>query len=243
MVLSDIHGNWEALQAVLKAAAGEYDQIVCCGDLVGYGADPNPVVEWTVANVQHCVRGNHDRACAGLEDLEWFNPVAKAAALWTQGQLTESNTQFVRELPKGPMVVDGFEIVHGSPLDEDEYLITLKDATEAFRYVQGSVVFFGHTHIQGGFSWRTRKIEAIGRPAPDQARVLLDLDQDRAFLINPGSVGQPRDGDPRAGYVLLDTENHMLFYCRIAYDIAAAQRKIRAAGLPDVLAVRLSRGR
>jgi predicted phosphodiesterase len=117
LILSDIHANWEALETVLDRATGKYDEVLCCGDLIGYGADPNAVCDWCRAHVKVVVRGNHDKASVGLEDLEWFNPVAKAAALWTQAALTPENAEYVRNLPQGPITMDGFQIIHGSPLD------------------------------------------------------------------------------------------------------------------------------
>jgi predicted phosphodiesterase len=244
LVISDLHSNWEALQAVLDEAAGKYDQIVCCGDLVGYGADPNPVVDWVRQNVKATVRGNHDRACVGLEDLEWFNPVAQVASLWTMEQLSLDNAEFIRNLPMGPVAVDKFQLIHGSPVDEDDYLVNAVDAGGAFPYAESSLLFFGHTHLQGGFRWRREQVQPIGRLHPEwQTRYLLEIEPDCAYLINPGSVGQPRDGDPRAGYVLYDTDNELLLYHRVPYDIETAQRKIREAGLPELLAARLSAGK
>jgi len=147
LILSDIHANWEGLQAVLEHARGKYDQVLCCGDLIGYGADPNPVTEWVRAHVITVVRGNHDKAAAGLDDLEWFNPVARAAAVWTQQELTADNADYIRNLPKGPLMLDGFEVVHGSPLDEDEYMLAAADAGLAFGYLDTALTFFGHTHV------------------------------------------------------------------------------------------------
>jgi predicted phosphodiesterase len=244
LVISDLHSNWEALQAVLQDAAGRYDEILCCGDLVGYGADPNPVVEWVRENVKATVRGNHDRACVGLEDLEWFNPVAQAASIWTMGELSPQNADFIRGLPMGPVPVMDFQLIHGSPVDEDDYLVNAVDAGGAFPYAESSLLFFGHTHLQGGFRWRRQQVQSIGRLHPEwQTRFLLEVDPDCAYLINPGSVGQPRDGDPRAGYVLYEKDNELLYYHRVAYDIETAQRKIREAGLPELLAARLAVGK
>lgn len=243
LIVSDLHGNWEALQAVLERADGAYDQILCCGDLVGYGADPNPVVDWVRANVSLVVRGNHDKASAGLEDLEWFNPVAKAATLWTRQELTPENCDYIRKLPKGPLSIAGFQIVHGSPLDEDEYMIGASDAGQTFAYLDTPLAFFGHTHLQGGFIWSSYRVETIGKPNSRTERLLLELDPDCAYLINPGSVGQPRDGDARTAFVLYDPDDRFLFYHRLPYDVAAAQSKIRSAGLPGLLADRLGVGR
>jgi predicted phosphodiesterase len=244
LVISDLHSNWEALQAVLQDAAGKYDQILCCGDLVGYGADPNPVVEWVRVHVSATVRGNHDRACVGLEDLEWFNPVAQVASVWTMEHLSPQNAEFIRNLPMGPVPVKHFQLIHGSPVDEDDYLVNAVDAGSAFPYAESSLIFFGHTHLQGGFRWRREEVQAIGRLHPEwQTRYLLEVDPECAYMINPGSVGQPRDGDPRAGYVLYDTENEILFYHRVPYDIETTQRKILEAGLPELLAARLAVGK
>ncbi|MGI8988190.1 MAG: metallophosphoesterase family protein [Bryobacteraceae bacterium] len=244
LVLSDIHSNWEALQAALDSAKGQYDRILCCGDLVGYGADPNPVLDWARENVHLVVRGNHDRACAGMENLEWFNPVARLATIWTQGELTQENSRWVRNLPKGPLAVEKFQLIHGSPLHEDEYLVGVSDASQAFPYLETPLVFFGHTHLQGGFMWCRQNVQAIGKPHPPrQSQMLLDLDPDCAYLVNPGSIGQPRDGDSRASYVLFDPSDGFLFYRRVSYDIETAQRKIRNAGLPELLAKRLAVGR
>lgn len=243
LILSDIHANWEALEAVLAAAAGHYDQILCCGDLVGYGADPNAVVDWARTSMAVTIRGNHDRAAVGLEDLEWFNPAARIAALWTQDQLTPQNADFLRNLPKGPAPIGGFHLVHGSPLDEDEYLVGSADASLVFSYVSSRVTFFGHTHLQGGFIWNHSRTEAVGKISQFSERQLLDIDPDCLYLLNPGSVGQPRDGDPRAGYILYDPEDQFLFYHRLPYAVEAAQEKIRRAGLPAPLADRLAVGR
>ncbi len=243
LIISDLHGNWEALQAVIDQARGQYQQVLCCGDLIGYGADPNAVVEWCREHVSVVVRGNHDKASVGLEDLEWFNPVARAAAVWTRDSLTPENFEYVRNLPKGPLSVNGFKVVHGSPLDEDEYMVGAGDAVQIFSYLDVPLAFFGHTHLQGGFILNHSRIETIGKTSPRSDRMLLDIDSDCVYLINPGSVGQPRDGDPRAGYVLYDPNDHYLQYFRLPYDIAGAQAKIRKAGLPPLLADRLAAGR
>jgi len=243
LILSDIHGNWEALEAVIRHAAGQYDHAVCCGDLIGYGADPNAVVDWVRANCTAVVRGNHDRACVGMEDLDWFNPVARLAALWTQRALTPENAAYTRDLPHGPLNINGFQLLHGSPLDEDEYVISAAEAAEAFTYLESRLAFFGHTHVQGGFLWNHSRVEALGKTSPLSDRRRLELHSDCAYLVNPGSVGQPRDGDPRAAYLLFNTAEQHLFYRRVPYDVSTAQEKIRSAGLPPILADRLAVGR
>jgi predicted phosphodiesterase len=243
LILSDIHGNWEGLEAVLAHAEGKYDQALCCGDLIGYGADPNAVTEWVRTHVSGVVRGNHDKASVGLDDLEWFNPVARYAAVWTQRELTPENAEYVRGLPKGPLPFEGFQVVHGSPLDEDEYMLEAADAGIIFSYLEFPLTFFGHTHLQGGFIWNHARVEIIGKTPDNDERQTLELESECVYLINPGSVGQPRDGDPRAAYALYNSDEHYVIFYRLAYDIAKAQEKIRRAGLPPLLADRLAVGR
>ncbi|MGO4881587.1 MAG: metallophosphoesterase family protein [Bryobacteraceae bacterium] len=241
--MSDIHANWEGLQAAMEHAAGRYDQVVCLGDLIGYGADPNAVTEWVREHAVMVVRGNHDKASVGLDDLEWFNPVARAAAVWTQHQLTPENADYIRNLPRGPLSLDGFQLVHGSPLDEDEYILDPIEAGMVFGYLEAPLTFFGHTHLQGGFIWNHARVETISKTPAREERQTLELDQDCAYMINPGSVGQPRDGDPRAAYVLYNSEERFLIFYRLPYDVRKAQEKIRRAGLPPLLADRLASGR
>ena len=151
LILSDIHSNREALQAVLADARGRYDQILCLGDLVGYGADPNAIVDWARNNVAAAVRGNHDRACIEPETLDFFRPAARTAAVWTREALTPENLRYLEGLPRGPLHYEGFDLVHGSPMDEDEYLFSLTDVAEIRSELQTGLTFFGHTHVQGGF--------------------------------------------------------------------------------------------
>lgn len=243
LILSDLHANWEALDAVVRHAEPDSDRIVCCGDLVGYGADPNAVVEWVRAKCYLVIRGNHDKACTGQEDLEWFNPVARAGAIWTCQKLTSENAAYVRDLQKGPAFVDGMQILHGSPWDEDEYVMAADEASDAFGYLESRLAFFGHTHLQGGFIWNHSRIETIRPVSPRQTRFAMSIDPSCGYLINPGSVGQPRDGDPRAGYATYDSDTGELVYHRVVYDVAAAQQKIYDAGLPPYLAERLGKGR
>jgi predicted phosphodiesterase len=243
LILSDLHANLQALDAVVAATTGHYDRALCCGDLIGYGANPNPVVEWVRAHCSHVVRGNHDKACTGLDDLEWFNPVARHAAIWTQRALSPDNAEFARNLPKGPLLIESFELVHGSPYDEDEYVLATDEATQAFNYLERRLTFFGHTHVQGGFIWNHSRVETIARTSLRCDSLAIEIDPDCAYLVNPGSTGQPRDGDPRAAYALYDSEASMLTYYRVEYDVAGAQKAIRNAGLPDILADRLSVGR
>jgi predicted phosphodiesterase len=242
LILSDLHANWEALEAVLEHARSDYDRILCCGDVVGYGADPDAVTEWTRANVAAIVRGNHDKACAGLDDLEWFNPVARQSAVWTHQIMKPANVDYLRDLAQGPARVNGFDILHGSPIDEDEYLISAVDAAQAAPFLEAPVSFFGHTHVQGGFLCHRNGVKRISSMGPDSDRETIELEPDVNYLINPGSVGQPRDGDPRGAYALYDPDARLVEFRRAAYNVASAQKKILAAGLPDLLALRLEAG-
>ncbi len=239
LIISDLHGNWEALSAVLSHAAGQYDSVLCCGDIVGYGADPNAIADWVRAHAAACIRGNHDRACASLAGIEWFNPLAQAATRWTHQALTDENRTWLCELPPGPHVVEDFQIVHGSPLHEDEYLLGIAEANEAFAYAAMPLTFFGHTHVQCGFEHNRLRTR---RWSNGELHRSVQIEDTSAYLVNPGSVGQPRDGNPLAGYALFDRGSRTLTLCRAEYDVGAAQRKIVDAGLPPALAQRLSYG-
>jgi predicted phosphodiesterase len=243
LILSDIHANWEALRAVLANAGSLYDRVVCCGDLVGYGADPDAVVQWVRSNVSSVVRGNHDKACAGLEDLEWFNPVARLSALWTQAATQPENIEYLRGLAQGPERINGFQILHGSPLDEDEYVVSEQDVAQVAPYLDCSLSFFGHTHLQGAFLCHRNGVKRLIATADTASgQEVLELENDVSYLINPGSVGQPRDGDRRAAYAIYDSEARLVSLCRTEYDVASAQKKILEAGLPELLAMRLGSG-
>ncbi len=236
LILSDIHGNLEALQAVISDAAGRYEQILCLGDLVGYGADPNAVTEWVEANAAVVIRGNHDRICSSEASAEYYNPAAQASVLWTRAALTESARTYLRNLPRGPVAVDEFDLTHGSPLDEDEYLIGIGDVSSLRGHLQSSLTWFGHTHLQGGFLLSRGGVKRIAANRP------LEIEPNYYFLINPGSVGQPRDGDWRAAYAVYSPVERTVEFRRVAYDVDRAAGKIRKAGLPDFLAVRLYEG-
>ncbi|MEO5924554.1 MAG: metallophosphoesterase family protein [Bryobacteraceae bacterium] len=240
LILTDIHGNREALEAVLADAEGLYDCVLCLGDVVGYGADPNAVSEWAREEASAVVRGNHDRACAGTESLELFNPAARSSAIWSRRALSAENKAYLNQLPQGPLRIEEplgtFLLVHGSPVDEDQYLSSMDDAALMEGHLELPATFFGHTHLQGGFRLAPAGVARIRPTQP------LKMEQGYNYLINPGSVGQPRDGDPRAAYVIYSIEDQTVEYRRVAYDIDGAAAKIRAAGLPEVLAKRLYDG-
>ncbi len=241
-VFADIHSNLEALEAALVAAAGlGVDRVTCCGDLVGYNADPNPVIALAQQAGMVTVMGNHDAVACGLEEPECFNPVARAAALWTREALTPENREFLRGLPAHAEVEGSLLLVHGSVLDRDAYLLEGATAEVDLRALEESypsviAAFFGHTHVPVAFS-----LGPEGGVETDlEPRVRLK--PGRRYLVNPGSVGQPRDRDPRLSFVVADLEAGELERHRVAYPVAKAARKVREAGLPEFLADRLERG-
>ncbi len=242
LILSDAHANWPALESVLADAEGAYDQTVCCGDLVGYNPDPGRVLEWTRAHCQAVVRGNHDKVVAGVESLEWFNEVAQVAARWTTAALSEDQLGYLRDLAMGPVKLEQFHVWHGSLRDEDEYLTVPREAVPAFEGLEHPLGFFGHTHLQGAFFSKQRKLGAIPAVPKKASETAIELEPDVLYLINPGSVGQPRDGDPRAGYALYDSEQKVVLLRRVEYPVEATASAIREAGLPDILAQRLFYG-
>jgi predicted phosphodiesterase len=235
LVLSDIHSNLEALEAVLHASvAQKYDGVLVLGDLVGYGADPNAVVE-RLRDLEPVavVRGNHDKVAAGLDHAEDFNAMAKAAANWTREALSTRTREYLRALPAGPEIVDDVvEICHGSPLDEDLYVVGDLDAVRSMGVSRRPLCLFGHTHV------------ALCARINSQNRLEIEAPQGHPeFEINPGSVGQPRDGDSRAAYAIADLDRQTVTLYRATYPIEKAQAKILEAGLPSMLAYRLGMGR
>ena len=241
LVISDVHANLEAFDAVL-AAAGTCDHVLALGDFVGYGADPNAVIDRvrSLAAVT-CIRGNHDKVGSGLESTDGFNQLARRAIDWTSRQLTGDHREWLTALPEGPVVVtDLLEICHGAPFDEDAYIFDDLDATRALQGSSRPVCLFGHTHVPAAFA--LSRTDRVLRPLPG-TRLDLSTNADTSFLVNCGAVGQPRDGDPRAAFGILDTADLSLTLVRVVYDVAKAQAKIVAAGLPEVLAHRLGVGR
>ena len=251
LILSDIHANLEALEAVLNAAPS-YDVAWNLGDNVGYGACPNEVIDRISELGTIFVRGNHDRACSGLASLDDFNPVAARAARWTQRALTPEHTLWLRQLARGPIKPHGEAVscMHGSAVDEDEYLVTVRDAWRPLKDAVTYLNFFGHTHVQGGFATNDEEWFRLV-PAYDTAdhaeEFELQLSSGARYLVNPGSVGQPRDGDWRAAFAIFDDAPEYgagrLHFYRVPYDVRSAQQRILDAGLPDRLAARLSEGR
>lgn len=237
-ILSDIHGNLEALRAVLADAGDRADAFLCLGDIVGYGADPGACIELVAERCQLVVGGNHEHAVAGRIDLNWFNPYARAAAEWTHDRLDDDQRAWLGSLPLVSEAGDA-TLVHASPAhpEEWEYLVSAEDGFAALGAFTTRLCFVGHSHLPGMWvqgSWG-REHEA--------GAVKVSIDPGCRYIINVGSVGQPRDHDPRAAYALWDVEGRTLAIQRVAYDLAAARAKIVAAGLPRFLADRLAEGR
>src|SRR3954470_4947059 len=244
LVLTDTHANLEAPEARLgEATPRGFDHTLVLGDLVGYGGDPNAVVE-RIQGLEPTavVRGNHDKVACGLEQADGFNAVAKSAAKWTLDVLTPPHREWLASLPEGPIDVDEVvEICHGSPFDEDAYIFDELDAVRALKVSNRPLCLFGHTHYPVTFELSDDSFDNVGSASGAQAQ--LPMKPGCKYLINPGSVGQPRDGDPRAAYAIVDTKLQRAELYRIRYAVEDAQTKVMKAGLPDVLAQRLAVGR
>ena len=252
LILSDVHANLEALDAVLEAA-GQWDVLWNLGDMVGYGASPNEVLDILRPISTLTVRGNHDRVCSGLSSMVHFNPTARAAAKWTLDELSPDNLVYLRTVPQGPLEPDEdsatgnrVTLAHGSPLNEDQYIMNMRDAWAPLQQMATAITFVGHTHIQGGFSQKGHEWHEI-RPRynsrNDADTWTLRIPPQTRHLINPGSVGQPRDHDWRAAFAIYDSEACEIQYHRVPYDLASAQGRVLMAGLPERLAARLREGR
>lgn len=246
-VLSDIHSNLEALTAVLSdVAAQRADRMLCLGDLIGYGADPEACLSALQHSQAVCVAGNHEYGCIGKLDDRWFNDAARRAVEWTRDRLGFMELDWLRRLPL--VATDGpCTLVHGTLKHPErfEYLADLAQAVDAARMCDTGYCLFGHTHLPVLIEYDRRQ-GRVGRvldTAQELTEVSLSEEPAVRYVINPGSVGQPRDGDPRASYAVLEPEAHRVTFHRVAYDIRAAQEKIRRAGLPEFLADRLAVGR
>jgi predicted phosphodiesterase len=244
LILSDIHANVTALQTAIAAVEGRWDRALCLGDVVGYGPDPNEALDIVRSLNPIMIRGNHDKAACGITDASDFNPVARIAAEWTASQLRPENLELLRALPFGPVQVDALTLVHGAVADEDEYVFAPGQALDGLLESPSAVTFFGHTHFQGGFSYRETQLEVIQmKPLPGASFSALRLEEGTRYLLNPGSIGQPRDGDPRAAFAIADMGHRVAEFWRVPYDVAAVQARMREAKLPEVLVQRLAFGR
>ncbi len=239
VILSDIHSNLEAFKAVLTDLAQEQvDQVLFLGDIVGYAADPDQCIEILRGLTPQAVAGNHDRAAVGLADTAYFNPVARVAVEWTAGIITADHAAFLKTLPLTASL-PGMLLVHATPYRPERwnYVFSLEDAAQCFRHCEQPICFTGHSHYPMFFVQDRQGIISVIR---DLTFTLLDSCR---YLINVGSVGQPRDGDPRAAYGIYKPEEASFHIKRVPYDIKRTQEKIIAAGLPPFLAERLTEGR
>jgi len=243
LILSDIHSNREAFSAVLSHVRRKrWDKAVFLGDLVGYGANPNQTVDMLRGlKPLVAIRGNHDKVCSGIEEGEMFNRVALQAALWTRRRLTPRNLRWLGSLPEGPVVVDGeFAISHGTPIDEDAYIFGEIEALNVFRQTAFPLCFFGHSHFPVVFGLSPDAIHTVLTTPPS---FRFHLEPGMRYLVNPGSIGQPRDGNPQASFAIYDSKARAVTVYRVPYRLERAQRRILDAGLPRPLADRLALGR
>jgi predicted phosphodiesterase len=244
LLLSDIHSNMEALEACLERAdrAG-YDAVLCCGDIVGYGPQPNEAVERVRELNALTVRGNHDRVGCGQDDALDFNSHARAAAYWTRDTLTEENRDYLRNLPVGPIdVTDRVQMVHGAVTHEDDYIMTESHAAESFALTRAAVTFFGHSHFTHVFSCSETKDVQLEPWTDGDGVISVTLEDTKQYLANPGSVGQPRDGDVRASFAIWDAAASRIELYRVEYPFEITQEKMRAVMLPAYLIRRLGHG-
>jgi diadenosine tetraphosphatase ApaH/serine/threonine PP2A family protein phosphatase len=237
-VISDIHANWHAFEAVLEAIEREApDELWCLGDLVGYGPRPNPCCAAVEQRAALCLAGNHDLGVLGTLDLSEFAPDAVAAVRWTRGVLAEGSRRFLQSL-RSEARVDRVDLFHASPRDPVwEYVLSLEAAAAALELTEAPLVLVGHSHVPLAISSNDGALDGGLAAAGSE----LELAPGRR-LLNPGSVGQPRDGDPRAAWLLLDGEAGTASFRRVEYDVAATQAEIRERELPDALAQRLAHG-
>ena len=244
LIISDIHSNMEAFDSCIKRAqqAG-FDTVLCCGDLVGYGPNPIEAIEGVRKLNALTIRGNHDRVAAGLDEATQFNPHARRAVYWTREALPDSYRDYLAGLPVGPMeVTPEAQLVHGAITHEDDYIFTEADADENFRLTDKTITFFGHSHFPVVFSdGRDNSVQAMSYEFDEF--VAVKCEAGRKLLVNPGSVGQPRDGDPRASFAIWDPDRARIEFYRVEYDVNLTQEKMRAADLPNYLIERLAHGR
>ncbi|MCS7242262.1 MAG: metallophosphoesterase family protein [Candidatus Caldatribacterium sp.] len=237
ILLSDIHGNFDALEAIAQNLCEE-DTILVLGDIVGYGAEPDRCVQWVRERKAHCLIGNHEACLLGMLPISWFNPKAAETILWTRRNISPVNLSFLETFPSS-LEVYGCLFVHGSPRSPvDEYITNPWQAREIFEEGGFTVCFFGHTHVAEGYIWDGKRTHHVSFLEGGE----LVFEDGFRYLVNCGSVGQPRDGNPKASFGILFPEERRLEVWRVEYDVQAAARKILLAGLPEVLAYRLEVG-
>jgi predicted phosphodiesterase len=245
LILSDIHSNIEALEVcVQRAKQAGYDSVLCCGDLVGYGPNPVEAIDGIRTLNALTIRGNHDRVACGLDEATQFNPHARRAVYWTRSVLPESYRQYLANLPVGPLAVsDEAQLVHGAVTDEDDYIFTEADADENFLLTKKPLTFFGHSHFPVVFASEGNNHSVLATSYDFDEFVAVKIDAGRQLFVNPGSVGQPRDGDVRASFAIWDQNRARLEFYRVEYDVELTQNKMRDVQLPTYLIDRLAHGR
>jgi predicted phosphodiesterase len=244
-VLSDIHSNLEAFQAcVQRAKLAGYDSVLCCGDIVGYGPNQLEVIDGIRGLNAITIRGNHDRVAAGLDEATQFNPHARRAAYWTRSVLSDSYRDYLVSLPTGPLdITPETQLVHGAVSHEDDYIFTEADAAENFLLTDKRLTFFGHSHFSVVFSADAAGNSGQATSYEFDEFVAVRCDAGSRLFVNPGSVGQPRDGDPRASFAIWDADRGRIEFYRVEYDVKLTQEKMRAVDLPSYLIDRLAHGR
>ena len=245
LILSDIHSNIEALQACIqRGKQAGYDAVLCCGDIVGYGPNPVEAIDALRALDSTTIRGNHDRVAAGLDEAVQFNPQARQAAFWTRSVLPDAYREYLAHLPVGPLsITPEAQLVHGAVKHEDDYIFTEADAEENLLLTDKHITFFGHSHFPVVFSTNEMGEPVVATSYEFDEFNAVKCETGRKLFINPGSIGQPRDGDPRASFAIWDEGRARMEFYRAEYDIQRTQSKMRAVQLPPYLIDRLARGR
>ncbi len=242
LIFTDIHGNLESYLALHKLIQRKkIDHYIFLGDLVGYGASPNEIIQ-KVRSLKplSIIRGNHDKAVCGLDSVQTFNPIAASAIHWTADHIEKKNLDFLHRLKTGPQIIHkDIMICHGAPFDEDHYIFGEFDAAEAFEHITTPICFFGHTHFPFVYAEKDHLVDGTFMTGNSNE---IKIEKGVKYLINPGAVGQPRDRSPLAACAIYDSKARKVNFYRMEYDIEEAQRKILKAGLPSPLAERLSLG-
>jgi predicted phosphodiesterase len=244
LILSDIHSNMEAFEAcVQRAKQAGYDSVLCCGDIVGYGPSPIEAIDGIRSLNAITIRGNHDRVAAGLDEATQFNPHARHAVYWTRAVLPDSYREYLAKLPVGPLdITNEAQLVHGALSHEDDYIFTEADADENFLLATKPLTFFGHSHFPVVFAnGKGNSVQATSYEFDEF--IAVKCEAGRRLLVNPGSVGQPRDGDARASFAIWDSDRSRIEFYRVEYNIKLTQEKMRAADLSTYLIERLAHGR
>jgi len=240
-ILADIHGNFDALLAIARFLE-DVDAVYVLGDVIGYGPQPAECLNWLVERKAKILMGNHEAACTGVLSLEWFNPVAYEALLWTRKVLPTKALELMRSFPLREVLTEAVLGVHGTlsnPLEE--YLTDYRQALRDFKRFSFKVCFFAHTHVAEGYIWSGE--QGVVRKFSMKEGGVIALEKDKRYFVNCGSVGQPRDGNPRACFAVLDTQEGKIYVKRMDYPVEETASKILEAGLPAILAMRLFQGR